>query len=90
MRILKVLKFVKYCPCVKNDEEEEAEPTASSLRKVTMELFSIISQRVAAMVMIIVIIVPFLSYDTEDHSTSAWLKNLKTLAKNSSSSWRGA
>ena len=86
MRILKVLRFVKYCPCVKN-EEEEAEPTASSLRKVTTQLSGIISQRVAAMVMIIVIIVPFLSYDTKDHSTSAWLKNLKTVAKNSSSTW---
>lgn len=86
MRILKVLKFVKYCPCVKNDEDE-AEPTASSLRKVTTQLSGIISQRVAAMVMIIVIIVPFLSYDTKDHSTAAWLKNLKTLAKNSTSTW---
>ena len=41
-----------------------------------------ISQRVAALVMIIVIVVPFLSYPVDDFSTDAWLRNLKTVAKN--------
>ena len=83
MRLLKVLKFVKILPCSKSSDEEDDEPTASSLRKVTTQLASIISQRVAAMVMIIVIVVPFLAYVAEDHSTSAWLKNMKSFAKQS-------
>jgi cAMP-specific phosphodiesterase 4 len=89
MRLLKILKFVKYCPCVTNSQGE-GEPTASSLRKVTNQLAGIISQRVAAMVMIIVIVVPFLSYQAEDYSTSAWLKNIKTYAKNETSTWQVA
>ena len=86
MRILKLMKFIQYIPCLKKNDDDEMEPSASSLRRVTNELSSMISQRVAALVMIVVIIVPFLSYPTSDFSTDAWIQSIKAISKNSTTS----
>ena len=83
MRVLKLIRFIEYIPGFRKTNSDP-EPTASSLRKVTSQLSGIISQRVAAMVMIIVIVVPFLKYEGTDYSTDAWLKNLKVVAKDTS------
>merc|ERR1711871_1177302 len=45
----------------------------SAVRKVSNELSSVLSKRVAFLVLLIVIVVPFLSYDTFDYSVPAWL-----------------
>lgn len=82
MRLLKLMKFFRFLPCFNKEEEVEAEPTMSAVRKVSAELSAVLSRRVAALVMLIVIVVPFLSYDTNDLSTAAWLENLKLEAMN--------
>jgi hypothetical protein len=74
MRLLKLMKFFRFLPCFNNEDEEEApEPTMSAVRKVSAELSAVLSRRVAALVMLIVIVVPFLSYSVTDNATDAWM-----------------
>jgi hypothetical protein len=85
MRLLKLMRFYKFLPCFdSNDEkiETEPEPTLSAVRKVSAALSSVLSRRVAALVLLIVIIVPFLSYDQVDYSPNAWAKSIRYSALN--------
>lgn len=82
MRVLKLIKFMKFLPCFKEEEELKPEPTLSAVRKVSNQLTNLLSQRVAGLVMLLVIILPFLSYeDLTDSSVNAWLSTLKLAAK---------
>ena len=63
MRLLKFIKFMDYLPCFKRNEEEVAEPSLSAARKVSNKLSVVLSHRVAGLVLLLVIVVPFLSYD---------------------------
>lgn len=82
MRLMKIFKFIKALPCFKNNEEEELEPSMSAVRKVSAKLSEVLSRRVAALVMVIVIVVPFLSYLSVDFSTNAWLSNFQVMMVN--------
>lgn len=83
MRLMKLFRFFKFLPCFNSEDiPPEAEPTMSAVRKVSNELSSVLARRVAALVMLIVIVVPFLSYEVTDNSMAAWLENLKLVAKN--------
>lgn len=85
MRMLKFLKFMKDIPCLKFlQDDDDYEPTMGTIRKVSEELSQLLSLRVAALVMILVIVMPFLNYTVVDYSENAWLVNLRILAKNES------
>ena len=85
MRLLKMLRFMKDIPCMKFlNDSDEYEPTMTAIKKVSEELSSLLSMRVAALVMILVIIMPFLSYEVTDFSENAWLSNMRITAKNAS------
>jgi hypothetical protein len=85
MRLTKFLKFFKFLPCFNSGADAEPEPTMSAVRKVSAELSSVLSRRVAALVMLIVIVVPFLSYSVEDQSAKAWCTNYRLVAMNNAS-----
>lgn len=86
MRILKLMKFIKFLPCFKQEEEAKPEPTLSAVRRVSNQLTTVLSQRVAGLVMLMVILMPFLSYNisVSDSSTLAWMRSIKLLAKDNS------
>ena len=82
MRVLKLIKFMKFLPCFKEQEDEKPEPTLTAVRRVSNQLTNILSQRVAGLVMLLVILLPFLSYeDMSDQSVDAWVNTLKIAAK---------
>ena len=80
MRLLKLMRFFKFLPCFSQEEDEEPEPTMSAVRKVSNELSNVLSRRVAGLVMLIVIVVPFLNYNATDLSVEAWLTNFRRSA----------
>jgi hypothetical protein len=82
MRLLKLMKFFKFLPCFAEEEDEQPEPTMSAVRKVSAELSAVLSRRVAALVMLIVIVVPFLSYSVTDNATDAWVDAFELNARN--------
>lgn len=83
MRLLKLMKFFRFLPCFNNeDEDDQPEPTMSAVRKVSAELSAVLSRRVAALVMLIVIVVPFLSYSVTDNATDAWVDSFTLDASN--------
>jgi hypothetical protein len=88
MRILKLMKFIHLLPCFKQDEVEKPEPTLNAVRRVSNQLSTVLSQRVAGLVMLMVIVMPFLSYSAPftDNSISAWQRSFKLLAKDGSTS----
>lgn len=81
MRLLKILRFFKYVPCLSKKEEQQ-EPTMSAVRRVSNELSLLLAQRVAGLVMLLVIVIPFLQFQQTDYSFNAWINSLKSLAKN--------
>ncbi len=88
LRIMRFMRLVKFLPCFRGlDAGEDFEPTMSAIKKVSDELSSVLSLRTAALVLILVIVVPFLSYTITDYSTDAWITNFKMLAKNESTTW---
>lgn len=84
-RLLRFIRFLRFIPCLSFlGGDDDFEPTMSAIKKVSNELSSVISLRVAALVMIIVIIVPFLNYTVTEYSPNAWITNMKLAAKNES------
>lgn len=82
MRILKLMKFMDYVPCLKKkDADKVASVSLSALRKVTNQLIQLVSQRIAFLTMLLVIVLPFLSYSSTDHSTLAWIDTIKNTCK---------
>ncbi|KAJ1434174.1 hypothetical protein B484DRAFT_446819 [Ochromonadaceae sp. CCMP2298] len=82
MRLMRLMKLTHYLPCFASAGEDTFEPTMSAIKKVSEELSSMLSLRTAALVMILVITVPFLSYTQIDYSPNAWVDNFKMAAKN--------
>lgn len=82
MRLLKFVKFFKMFPCFKSGADDAPEPTMSAVRKVSQVLSEVLSRRVAALVMLLVIIVPFLNYETTDSSLLTWGDVFQTMIKN--------
>lgn len=82
LRLLKLMQFVKYLPCF-DKKMTTTEVHLSSLKKVTEDLSNLISTRVAILLLITVIIMPFLSYDSNNPDTSmnAWIDMLRYAAK---------
>lgn len=85
MRILKMTRFLKYLPCFKVQDAQEAAIT--QVRRVTTTLIAKLSQHIAAVIMIAVIVVPFLNYSPEEESPDAWLENIKLSVKNPAVTW---
>ena len=84
MRLLKLMKFMKFLPCFKVEEIDKPEPTLTAVRKVSNQLSNVLSQRVAGLVMLLVIVIPFLSYDDlSDDSATAFVTALRNLARDS-------
>jgi len=63
MRLMKLMKFMDYLPCLKKPDEEAFEPTMSAAQRLSNQLSGVLSRRVAALVLLLVIVVPLLSYD---------------------------
>ncbi|RYH32743.1 3',5'-cyclic nucleotide phosphodiesterase [archaeon] len=87
MRLLRLLRFLKFLPCFKNMSEDEFEPTMSAIKKVSEKLSNLLSARIAMLVLILVIVMPFLSYPVHDYSANAWITNAKMLAKDETTTW---
>lgn len=71
MRLLKLLRFLHSLPCFA--AKEEAEPTMATIRRLSNELSNVLSVRVAFLVLLLVIVIPFLQYNTQDYSQNAWI-----------------
>jgi hypothetical protein len=84
LRLLRLLKFVRFLPCFKTGLSDDFEPTMSAIKRVSEQLSARLSLRTAALVMIMVIVVPFLSYENKDYSPNAWVTHMKMVAKNES------
>jgi len=84
LRLLRMLKFVRFLPCFKTGLSDEFEPTMFAIKRVSEQLSARLSLRTAALVMILVIVVPFLSYQDNDYSPYAWVTHMKMVAKNES------
>ena len=84
LRLLRMLKFVRYLPCFQTGLSDEFEPTLSAIKRVSEQLSAQLSLRTAALVMLMVIVVPFLNYQVNDYSPNAWVTNFKMVAKNES------
>jgi hypothetical protein len=88
MRIMRFIRLIKFLPCFGNmDSKDEFEPTMSAIKKVSDDLSNMLSLRTAALVLILVIVLPFLNYTVVDYSPNAWVTNLKMLAKNETTTW---
>lgn len=84
LRMLRLMRFTRFLPCFQSGAEQTFEPTMSAIKRVSEQLSAGVSLRTAALVMILVIVVPFLSYTVIDFSPTAWIDNMKDVAKDSS------
>lgn len=84
LRLMRLMKLTRFLPCFASSEEDTYEPTMSAIKKVSEELSAMLSLRTAALTMLLVIVVPFLAYVTTDYSPTAWITNIKMVAKNES------
>jgi hypothetical protein len=75
IRLLKLFRDSTFWPWNQDNDEKVVEPSLSSVRRVSRELSSVLSIRVAALVIIIAIILPFLSYIFIDFSADAWIQS---------------
>lgn len=88
LRLLKLMRFTRYLPCFGSaGGEGEAEPTMSAIKRVSEELQAVLSLRTAALVMLLVIVVPFMSYEVTDFSPNAWVDQIKLQAKNQTATY---
>ncbi len=75
------MKISTLCPCMKSklniEETIKKEPTLSVVVKISTELTNTISQRVALLVVVTVIVVPFLAYIPQDNSLEAFMSLIK-------------
>ena len=84
MRILKLTRFLRHLPCFKTIDAPE--PAISHVRKVTTVLIARLSQHIAAVIMIAVIVVPFMSYSPQDNGPDLLVKEFK-LAVKANTTW---
>lgn len=94
IRLFRLLRFFKYLPCFSKmasaENEGEKEPTMSAIRKVSNELSTGLSLRVAALVMLLVIVVPYLGYNAIENSGDAWASIIAEVLSNNTQSIRTA
>ena len=81
LRLLKVLQHMVYY--AHRGDVLEAEPTMSSVRKISNQLSTTLATQVAVLVLLLVIVVPFLSYNYVDYSPAAWVISASTLVLDS-------
>lgn len=77
LRLLRLMRFLKFLPCFSSLKDDQFEPTMSAIKKVSNELSNLLSLRTAMLVLILVIVVPFLSYPVHDFSANAWISTGK-------------
>jgi ABC-type multidrug transport system fused ATPase/permease subunit len=82
LRLMRLMKLTSFLPCFPHNEEDDYEPTMTAIKKVSEELSNMLSLRTAALTMLLVIVVPFMSYTVTDYSPNAWGTNFKVIAKN--------
>ena len=82
MRLWKLMKFMRDLPCFAQKEDQQGEPTMTAVRRVSAQLSAALTQKVAALVMLIVIVVPFLGYSATDYSAAAWAASTATFMTN--------
>lgn len=82
LRLMRLMKLSQFLPCFAVTEEDTYEPTMSAIKKVSEELSAMLSFRTAALTMLLVIVVPFLARTTIEYSPTAWITNIKMVAKN--------
>jgi hypothetical protein len=83
MRFFKFSNFLEMIPCLDNDSASSSvEPSTAALSGVSKTLSEMLSNRVAALVMILAILVPFLGYQSNDTGLNAWGENLIIAASN--------
>ena len=87
LRLMRLMKLTRFLPCFNTGDDDTFEPTMSAIKKVSEELSSMLSLRTAALTMLLVIVVPFLSYQVTDYSPTAWATNFKVIAKNESTTF---
>jgi hypothetical protein len=84
LRLMRIVRLAKKTPCYQRfaGAETDTEPTLTAIKKVSEELGDTLAVRTAILILILVIIIPFLSYNTVDHSVDSWITNFKIVAKN--------
>jgi hypothetical protein len=86
LRFLKMSKYLDMIPCLGNDSAPAVEPSTRAVAGVSKKLSEMLSNRVAALVMVLVVVIPFLSYQSTDSSLNAWGENLIIAASNDTTS----
>jgi len=84
-RLLRMLRLMKEY-CLPTKEEGVVEPSIAVIKRVSEELSRMLSLRTAALVILLAILVPLLSYTDTDTSPTAWIDNIKLQAKNQTTS----
>jgi len=78
IRILRVFRSLNIC---RSGDAKDYEPTMSAIKKVSDDLSQTLSLRIAILVVFLIIIIPFLNYNPQDSSYSAWIITCKLAAK---------
>jgi hypothetical protein len=80
-RLMKLMKLMTMLPCLseKPDEDKKDYSAMSAVRRVSAELSSALSRRVAALVFVLVVVLPFLVYVDTDYSLGAFLDGLQVI-----------
>jgi hypothetical protein len=85
-RLLRIMRMMKLDVLLTffgfGGEDTDYEPTMSAIKRVSEQLSAMLAQRTAALTMLLVIVVPFLSYSVTDYSPNSWVTNFKVVAKN--------
>lgn len=76
IQIVRLLRLLTFMPCnnLYSKREIALDPTISTVRKVSHDLATILSIRVAMLILVLVIIMPYLGYNYNDYSPEAWLQ----------------
>jgi hypothetical protein len=85
LRLLRLGRILKTLPCfLMFSSEDDFEPTMAAIKKVSEELSNSLQLRLAVLILLLVIVVPFMSYTVTDYSPQAWITVFKMNAKNES------
>lgn len=84
LRLMRIVRLAKRMPCYQRfaGADTDTEPTLSAIKKVSEELGDTLAVRTAILILILVVVIPFLSYNTVDHSADSWITNFKIAGKN--------
>jgi hypothetical protein len=88
------MRFFQNTPCFQVSggaaaKQAVKEPSMATVRRLSNDLSAALSLRVAFLVMLLVIVLPFLAYEVQDYSQNAWIDVIKVTAKNETvSAWQ--